>query len=206
MTTVVLASNNEKKAREMRALLPEWCDVLTACQAQINMPDETGKTFAENALLKAREGARQSGRLCVADDSGIEIEPLDGRPGVRSARFAADHGRPETDEENNRLVLEQLEGVEWDRRRARFVSAVAVVTPDKGEFVVHGTIEGIIGFEPRGTNGFGYDPLFIPIGHSTSMAEMTNEEKNAISHRGRAFEAALPRILELIADNGDLSH
>jgi XTP/dITP diphosphohydrolase len=195
MFTIVLASNNEKKAREMRSLLPGEFKVITASDASVNMPDETGSTFEENALLKARAAAQQSGRISVADDSGLEIDALDGAPGVRSARYASDHGRPASDDENNRLALEKLNTVPSDLRTARFVSAVAVVTPDGQEIVVRGTVEGTIGTEPRGENGFGYDPLFTPSCSDRTMAELTDEEKNAISHRGRAFEKALPHIL-----------
>lgn len=180
----------------MRSLLPEEFEVITARQANISMPSETGTTFEENALLKARAAARQSGRLCVADDSGLEVDALDGQPGVRSARFAADYGRPENDDENNRLLLELLENVPPEKRSARFVSAVAVVAPDDEEVVVRGEVEGQIEFEPRGQNGFGYDPLFTPVDAHRTMAELTNEEKNAISHRGRAFESAVPHIIE----------
>jgi XTP/dITP diphosphohydrolase len=197
MSTIVLASNNEKKAREMRSLLSSGFEVITAGQANVIMPDETGLTFEENALLKARAAAQQSGHLSVADDSGLEIDALDGSPGVRSARFAADYGRPESDEENNRLALERLAAIASDARTARFVSAVAVVSPDGNEVVVRGTVEGRIEIEPRGTNGFGYDPLFTPDGHVRTMAEMSDNEKNAISHRGRAFRLALPHLIEL---------
>jgi XTP/dITP diphosphohydrolase len=196
MSTIVLASNNAKKAQEMRSLLPEGFDVITADNANLLMPEETGETFEENALIKAREAARQSGHLSVADDSGIEIDALGGRPGVRSARFAADHGRVPSDEENNRLTLEKMTSVPCEQRTARFVSAVAVVSPDGNEVVVCGTVEGRIVTEPRGLNGFGYDPLFVPNGLDRTMAELSDEEKNAISHRSRAFESALPSILE----------
>jgi XTP/dITP diphosphohydrolase len=195
---IILASNNVKKAREMRSLLPDHFEILTADEAEIEMPEETGETFEENALLKARAAVQQRGLLSVADDSGLEIDALDGRPGVRSARFAADHGRPESDEENNRLALELLADVPASERTARFVSAIAIVSPDVDEVVVRGTVEGSIGFEPVGQNGFGYDPLFIPTGERRSMAELSNEEKNAISHRGRAFALAIPEILRII--------
>lgn len=196
MTIIVLASNNEKKAREMRSFLPDEFDVITASQANVSMPEETGTTFEENALIKARAAAQQSGHLCVADDSGLEIDALDGKPGVRSARFAADYGRVANDEENNLLALELLETVPAGQRTARFVSAVAVVGPAGDEVVIRGEVEGEIGFEPRGENGFGYDPLFTPAGSDRTMAELTDMEKNAISHRGRAFQAAVPHITD----------
>lgn len=197
-TVVVIASNNEKKAREMRSLLQGTVEIITADQANITMPEETGETFEENALLKAREAARQSGYICVADDSGLEIDALDGGPGVRSARFASDHGLPMTDDANNNLVLDRLRDVPDNQRSARFVSAVAVVSPSGEETVVRGNVEGRIGQIPKGTSGFGYDPLFIPEGHETTMAELTDEEKNEISHRGKAFRDAVPEILRLL--------
>jgi XTP/dITP diphosphohydrolase len=196
--TIVIASNNEKKAREMRGLLPDTLCVLTAGQANITMPDETGLTFEDNALLKARAAARQSGYVCVADDSGLEVDALDGAPGVRSARFAGDYGRPESDKENNKLLLELLGPVAENGRSARFVSAVAVVGPDGKESIVRGTVEGKLAHEPRGENGFGYDPLFIPLGQSLTFAELSDDEKNELSHRGQAFRAAVPEILKLM--------
>lgn len=192
--TIVLASNNEKKAREMRSLLPAAFDVVTALQVDVSLPDETGSTFEENALIKARSAARQSGLLAVADDSGLVVDALNGAPGVRSARFASDHGRGEGDTDNNDLLLEQMADVPWDDRAARFVSAVVVVAPDDREWVFHGTVEGQIGVEPRGANGFGYDPLFFPDDDNRTMAELSDREKNAISHRGRAFAQAAPLI------------
>lgn len=199
--TIVLASNNEKKAREMRSLLPATFDVVTAAQVNVSLPDETGTTFEENALLKARTAARQSGLVAVADDSGLVVDALEGKPGVRSARFAADHGRNATDAENNRLLLDKLADVPAGDRTARFVSAVAVVTPDSREWIVQGTVEGRIGIEPRGANGFGYDPLFIPDNHDRTMAELSDREKNAISHRGRAFEQAAPMIARVAGEH-----
>lgn len=203
MIKVVLASNNVKKAREMRSLLPKGFEIITAIEAQIELPDETGETFEANALLKARAAASQSGLLSVADDSGLEIDALGGKPGVRSARFAADHGRQESDDENNRLALELLTGFEHPERTARFVSAVAIVDSQGQEIVVRGTVEGRIEHQPSGSNGFGYDPLFRPEGAIRTMAELTDDEKNAISHRGRAFALALPHILELATDSND---
>lgn len=196
-TIVVIASNNEKKAREMRSLLEGTVEVISADQANISMPEETGETFEENALLKAREAARQSGYISVADDSGLEIDALLGKPGVRSARFAADHGRPTSDDANNILVMERLRDVPDSRRSARFVSAIAVVSPTGEEAVVRGTVEGRIGHAPKGKFGFGYDPLFIPDGYCVTMAELADKEKNEISHRGRAFREAVPEIVRL---------
>lgn len=198
--SIVLASNNVKKAQEMRSLLPAGVDVMTAEQAGIVLPEETGDTFEANALLKARAAACQANQLAVADDSGLVIDALQGRPGVRSARFAGDHGRVAGDEENNRLVLELLAGVADEHRTARFVSAVAVVSPDGREHVVRGVVQGMIGHGPRGEGGFGYDPLFYPEGHQKTMAELEPDEKNAISHRGRAFREAVPAIIQIARD------
>lgn len=195
--TIVLASNNKKKAREMRTLLPATIEVATAEQVAVSLPEETGSTFEENALLKARSVARQSGLIAVADDSGLVVDALGGKPGVRSARFAGDHGRAESDSENNALLLEMTADVPSENRTARFVSAIAIVSPDAREWVFRGTVEGRIGFEPRGANGFGYDPLFFPEDQNRTMAELTDREKNAISHRGRAFEQAAPVIARL---------
>lgn len=197
--TIVLASNNEKKAREMRSLLPAAIDVVTAEQVGVTLPDETGSTFEDNALIKARSAAHQSGLVAVADDSGLVVDALNGDPGVRSARFAADHGRGQGDKDNNDLLLERMAGVAWADRSARFVSVVAVVTPDDCEWVFYGTVEGRIGLEPRGTNGFGYDPLFFPEDQTRTMAELADREKNAISHRGRAFLNAVP-VIERVVD------
>jgi XTP/dITP diphosphohydrolase len=192
----VLASNNQKKAREMRSLLPVEIDVITADEAGITLPEETGETFEDNALLKARAAATQARLLSVADDSGLEVDAIGGLPGVRSARFAADHGRDASDEENNRLLLESLANVPDSERTARFVSAVAIVSPDGDERVCRGTVEGRIGRAPVGEGGFGYDPLFYPHCHDRTMAQLGPEEKNAISHRGRAFRQAVPVIIE----------
>ncbi len=181
----------------MRSLLPEGFEVVTADDAQIQLPEETGETFEANALLKARAAASQSGMLSVADDSGLEIDALGGKPGVRSARFAEDHGRSASDEENNRLAIEMLSNTDDSARTARFVSAIAIVDPDGEESVVRGTVEGRITDSPRGSNGFGYDPLFIPSGDERTMAELTDDEKNAISHRGKAFQLAIPLIVRM---------
>ena len=146
--------------------------------------EENGTTFEENALIKARVGAAL-GYVSVADDSGLEVDALGGEPGVYSARYSGEHG---DDEANNRLVLEKLSGVPTEKRTARFVAAIACVFPNGHSFTVRGTVEGRILESPRGNNGFGYDPIFIPEGFSESFAQMTSEMKNSISHRYRATE------------------
>jgi XTP/dITP diphosphohydrolase len=192
---VVLASSNPGKLAELRALLPGWLSVRSASECGVILPDETGETFEENALLKARSAMEQTGQIAVADDSGLEVDALDGAPGVRSSRFA---GEPADDARNNALLLERLADIEEHDRGARFRSVVAVASPEGDSFVAEGVIEGSILREPRGTNGFGYDPLFLPRDFSHTMAELTLPEKNAVSHRGRAFRAAVAGLLEMV--------
>lgn len=192
----LIATHNLKKRDELqRILAPLGVHVLTADEAGIDLSDveETGTTFMENALLKARSGCKESGMPCIADDSGLCVDALDGAPGVYSARFAGEHGN---DDKNNEKLLSLLSDVPPEKRTARFVSTVACVFPDGRELVVRGECEGKIGYEKRGENGFGYDPLFY-VGERT-FAEFTPEEKDAVSHRGNALRAlckALPAYL-----------
>ncbi len=155
---------------------------------------ETGATFAENALAKARDAVAATGLPAVADDSGLAVDALNGMPGVLSARWSGGHG---DDEGNLRLVLGQLGDVPDERRGAAFVCVAALVTPDGRETVVHGEWRGRIIREPRGGNGFGYDPIFVPDGEQRTSAELTAEEKDADSHRGRALRALLPHLRAL---------
>src|SRR5690606_14949530 len=141
--------------------------------------------FVENALLKAEEMAKRLGKTVIADDSGLEIDALDGRPGVYSARYA---GEDKDDDANIRKVLQELDGVPNERRTARFRAVLAMVVPGKEPLIVEGTCEGMILSEKRGTNGFGYDPIFYVPEKGKTMAEMTPEEKNSISHRGKAIQ------------------
>ena len=169
--------------------------MLTAEEAGVDLTDveETGTTFEENALLKARSGAKEGNMPCIADDSGLCVDALDGAPGVYSARFAGEHGN---DAKNNQKLLDLLKDVPKECRTARFVSAVACVFPDGRELTVRGICEGLIGYMPKGENGFGYDPLFYR-GERT-FAEFTAAEKDAVSHRGNALRALakeLPKYL-----------
>lgn len=200
---VVLASSNRGKVNELKQLLPDWVDVKTADEFGIELPEETGETFLENALLKARAVAQQARVVAIADDSGLEVDALDGAPGVRSARFAGDRA---TDAENNALLLSRLAAIEREQRSARFRSVVAVVTPDGTEMHEEGTIEGEILFEPTGENGFGYDPLFQPRGATRSFAQLTLDQKNEISHRGRAFRKIAARLVEFLRDDQSAEH
>lgn len=159
-------------------------------------PPEEGREFREIALGKARWASRRAGLPALADDSGLEVDALGGRPGVRSARYA---GPGATDAENNRKLLEELRGLPLERRRARFRCAIALVDPEGWETVVEGVCEGFIALEPRGTGGFGYDPLFWVPEYGRTFAELPPEVKNRISHRGQALRAlrgALRRWLE----------
>ena len=184
---VVLATNNPKKLAELRRMLDAGgvgVEVLgLADLARYPEPEETERTFEGNAFLKATAAARETGLVAVADDSGLEVDELNGMPGVRSARWA---GPACDDDDNNALLLAQLDGVPTERRTARFVCALAMVTPDGERRVWHGRMPGRIGDAPAGENGFGYDPLFIPAGLEVSSAELTPGEKDSISHRGIA--------------------
>jgi XTP/dITP diphosphohydrolase len=182
---LVLSTRNQHKVRELGALLAPH-EVLPLPD-HVELPPETGDTFAENALGKARAAAEQTGMPAIADDSGIEASALAGRPGVRSARYA---GQNATDEENLNKLLEEVPD-EGDRR-VTYVCALAYVDGDE-EHVFEGRCEGTLAHEPRGTGGFGYDPAFLPADRddSRTMAELSVEEKDAISHRGRAARAFL---------------
>jgi XTP/dITP diphosphohydrolase len=194
VTQVLLATRNVKKLAELRRILAPLLDVEVV--GLDDVPDydeipETGATFAENALLKAREGAKRTGVLTVADDSGLAVDALNGMPGVLSARWA---GKSKDDNANLQLVLEQLADTPDERLGATFVCAAALVTPAGAENVVDGRMPGRLVREPRGTNGFGYDPIFVADGFDITNAELPPEEKDAISHRGKALRALLPYI------------
>ncbi|WP_019808120.1 RdgB/HAM1 family non-canonical purine NTP pyrophosphatase [Saccharomonospora halophila] len=200
---VLLATRNAKKLAELRRILAEagvaGVEVVgMADVAPFPEAPETGATFEENALAKARDAARATGLPAVADDSGLTVDALNGMPGVLSARWAGSHG---DDAANLRLVLDQLTDVPDDRRGAAFVCAAALALPDgtapSDEAVVRGEWRGELVREPRGENGFGYDPIFVPEGDRRTSAELPAEEKDACSHRGRALRALLPRLREL---------
>jgi XTP/dITP diphosphohydrolase len=184
---LVLATRNEGKLRELARILGSHTK-LVGLDAFPGAPDvpETGATFEANALLKARAIANYTKMPAVADDSGLCVDALNGMPGVLSARWAGRHG---DDQANLELVLAQVADVPDARLGARFVSAAALVVPKGGEWVVTGEVEGRLIRVPRGTGGFGYDPIFQPDGFDLTTAEMTPEAKDAISHRGRAFRA-----------------
>jgi XTP/dITP diphosphohydrolase len=188
---VVLATRNEGKLRELARILGTTI-TLAGLDEFPGAPDvpETGATFEANALLKARAIAAFTGLPAVADDSGLCVDALNGMPGVLSARWAGQHG---DDQANLNLLIAQVSDVPDDRLGARFVCAAALVAPPR-EWVVTGQVEGRLIRAPRGTGGFGYDPVFVPDGFKETTAEMTPEAKDAISHRGRAFRALAPFI------------
>ena len=194
----MLASNNAKKLVELRRTFgAAGTDVEIVGLSEVSdapAPEETGTTFVENALIKARAAARDTGLPALADDSGLEVDALNRMPGIRSARWS---GREATDERNLQLLLEQTFDLAPERRRGRFVCAMAFVGPDGIEITKVATMEGRIISEARGENGFGYDPMFVPDaqpGNLTS-AEMTAEDKDAISHRGQAVRAIVPAVV-----------
>jgi XTP/dITP diphosphohydrolase len=156
--------------------------------------EETGDTYLANALLKARAVVAVTGMAALADDSGIEVDALGGAPGVRSARFS---GEKATDEDNNAKLIDSLDGVPPERRGARYRCVAVLVTPGGEEIAGVGSCEGRIGLQARGTGGFGYDPWFIPERHSCTMAELTAEEKHAISHRGKALRGLAEKLRDL---------
>jgi XTP/dITP diphosphohydrolase len=203
MTQVFLASRNPNKIVEMRRILAEYVPDIEVLGledvAPYDEPAETEPTFAGNALLKAHAGARATGLPALADDSGLCVDALNGMPGVLSARWA---GTAKDDGANNRLLLEQLADVPDERRGAHFTCAVAFVYPvgagGLAEHVVHGEMRGRVIREQRGTGGFGYDVLFVADGHERTSAELPPDEKDAISHRGRAIRDIAPVVADVL--------
>lgn len=199
---VVLATRNAHKVTEVRHILHADHHMHSGIEVLgldwfPTMPevDETGATFAENALLKAHAAAAFTGLVAIADDSGIAVDALNGMPGILSVYWA---GRARDDEANLRLLLEQIEDVPDERRGAAFVCAAAAAAPDGRDVVVEGRMEGSLTRSPRGENGFGYDPIFVPEGERRTTAEMSAAEKDAISHRGAAFRALSPLLIDLL--------
>lgn len=183
---IIIATHNKHKLTEMaRILEPMGYEVVTDRDIGIELTDveENGETFLENARIKAESGCRESGLPCIADDSGLCVDALNGEPGVYSARYSGEHGN---DAANNEKLLNNLKNVPDEKRTARFVCAICVSFPDGSEITAEGVCEGKIGYEYKGSNGFGYDPLFM-VG-DRSFAEFSAEEKDAVSHRGNALK------------------
>lgn len=199
MSRLVLATRNLGKLEELRRLLAAQAPSVQVCgldEVPAYEPGpETGATFAENALAKAVEAVQHTGLPAVADDSGIAVDALNGMPGVLSARWAGRHG---DDKANLDLLLGQLADVPDERRGAVFVCAAAWALPDGRSEVLLGEVRGTLLREPRGSGGFGYDPVFVPEGLSQSAAELTPEQKDAVSHRGRALRLLVPRLIEVL--------
>jgi XTP/dITP diphosphohydrolase len=189
LVRIVLASSNAGKLRELAVLLaPFGFDVFPQGDFGVESPEETGKTFAENALLKARHAASIANLPAVADDSGIEVDALGGRPGVHSARYA---GVGASDQDNLHKLLGELQGVPPEKRTARYQCVIAFLTSaaDPNPLVASGTWEGTLTSEARGVGGFGYDPIFLPLGLDRTAAQLDLGEKNVVSHRGQALRA-----------------
>ncbi|WP_432124977.1 RdgB/HAM1 family non-canonical purine NTP pyrophosphatase [Streptomyces sp. C10-9-1] len=199
MTRLILATRNTGKITELKAILADagLTHDLVGVDAFPDIPDvkETGVTFAENALLKAHALARATGLPAVADDSGLCVDVLGGAPGIFSARWAGRHG---DDRANLDLLLAQLLDIDTPHRGAHFACAAALALPDGTQRVAEGRLIGTLRRSPHGTNGFGYDPVLQPEGEDRTCAELSPEEKNAISHRGKAFRALVPAVRELL--------
>jgi XTP/dITP diphosphohydrolase len=199
---VIIATANRGKAKEFEQMFQAYgIDILTLLDLEEPIDiQETGTTFEENALIKAREVATRLNMPVIADDSGLEVDALDGRPGVYSARYA---GEQKDDQANIEKVLRELKGVPFEQRTARFRCALAVVFPSGEELTVHGTCEGYITEQPKGTNGFGYDPIFYVPEKQCTMAELPSEIKNKISHRAHALQQFKKRMDKWFGGKGE---
>lgn len=202
MRTLVLATNNDSKVHEFRALLAGLpVAVIAAREAGVtDFPTETGATFAENARAKARYITEMTGHAALADDSGLVVDALDGAPGVYSARFG---GVGLSDRDRSLLLLEKLRALPQASRAARFIAALALSLPDGALLESEGRLDGSIADAPRGTAGFGYDPIFLVSDTSRTLGEMDDDEKNAISHRAHAFAALRPRLIAALSTGED---
>ncbi|MFT9496031.1 XTP/dITP diphosphatase [Anaerosolibacter sp.] len=188
MLNMVIASKNKHKLEEIQAILRDLPLIIQSMD-EVGLSHvevvEDGETFEENSMKKAKEVMTQTGRIAIADDSGLEVDILENQPGVYSARFS---GEGATDQKNNMKLLKMLENIPYEQRTARFVSVISVAFPDGKEIVVRGECEGIIGFEEKGEHGFGYDPLFIVPQYNKTFSELGPEVKNKVSHRAKALE------------------
>ena len=196
MNTLVIATKNHGKFLEFKEMLgPASFSIVSLIDFHHIEIQETGSTFDENALIKATTVCRETGLPTLADDSGLEVHILNGEPGVLTARYAGEHA---TDEDNINKLLERLEGVPLDKRRAQFVCSLALVFPDGQAFFERGILEGLIALSPRGTEGFGYDPIFLLPEQKKTLADISIGEKNRISHRARALEKIKKHLFRLI--------
>ncbi|MCR5607599.1 MAG: XTP/dITP diphosphatase [Lachnospiraceae bacterium] len=197
---IVFATSNEGKIREIKMILKDLdCEVVSLKEAGIDADIvEDGETFEDNAIIKAETIMKLTNDIVVADDSGLEVDYLDKAPGVYSARFL---GEDTPYSVKNKYIIDKLEGVEVEKRTARFVCTIACAFPDKETVVKRATIEGYIGYEEKGTNGFGYDPIFMYPQYNCTTAELSSDKKNEISHRGKALRLMKPVIEEYIKNN-----
>ena len=196
MSKLLLATRNIHKQQELQTILYGSGIELITLRDVAELPEiiEDGATFADNALKKAQITAQLSGYLCLADDSGLEVNCLDNRPGIYSARYA---GEPANDAANNHKLLVEMSNIPGAERTARFVCVLALALPEGAHWLIQGVCQGRIGFEAKGINGFGYDPLFIPEGYEYTFAELPTYTKNQISHRAKALDQ-LPSILRKV--------
>ena len=190
---IIFATGNKDKMSEIREILGDFCDnIISMKEAGVEADIvEDGETFEQNALIKARAVWKQTGQLVISDDSGLEVDALGGEPGIYSSRYM---GEDTSYHIKNRNIIERLEGIPDEERTARFVCAAAVIFPDGSEKVVRGVMEGRIGYEEKGGNGFGYDPIFILPEFEKTTAELPAEVKNSRSHRGKALRAVRAEI------------
>lgn len=196
MRKFIVATRNKGKLKEIAEILKDFpYSVISMEDAGIYEDiEENGATFEENALIKAKEVFRLTNEIVMADDSGLEVDYLNGAPGIYSSRFA---GEGATDEDKNNKLLSLLKDVPFEKRTARFVCSIAVMLPDGRHFTVRGTCEGYIGYKPEGRNGFGYDPLFFMPEYDMTTAQMEPEDKHKISHRGKALGLMVEKLREL---------
>lgn len=198
MGKIIIASNNNHKIKEIKEILSQFpFEVLSLKEANIDIDvEETGSTFMDNAEIKASEIYKiADGNMVLADDSGLAVESLNGAPGVFSARFAGEHGNTKA---NNEKLLYLLDGAKEEQRKAKFICAMVLIINEDEIIKVQGEVDGIITAEFRGEEGFGYDPLFFVKKYNKTFAQMSNEEKNAISHRGRALDKLMSELKKII--------
>lgn len=190
---IIFATGNQGKMKEIKVILEDLgMEILSMKEAGIDVPiKEDGTTFEENAVIKTRTIAKETNEIVLADDSGLEIDYLNKEPGVYSARYAGED-TPYT--VKNQLLLDRLEGVEQEKRTARFVCVIAAALPNGNILTTRGTVEGYIGYEPAGENGFGYDPIFYVPEYNCSTAQLSTEQKNELSHRGKALRAMKTKL------------
>lgn len=193
MSTLVIATRNKGKIAEIARILSFDSGIEIRSVAEFDLADieETGTTFEENAALKALTVARATGFAALADDSGLEVDAINGAPGIYSARYAGSHG---DDKANNEKLIRELAGIAPKERSARFIAVIAVAKPDGSTIMARGELEGEISESARGVNGFGYDPLFMPLGSAKTLGEFEPGRKDEISHRAKALAEIAPKI------------